>query len=296
MPYARKRTRSFSRTRSRSLRARPLGTRRGAKKAVTKYRAKRFSKAVKGVVASTQETKRLSVVIANDQPINGGGLDHASTTATSAGYLVPNVMYSLDCVQGIASNQRVGDKIAPVSCYLRGMVHANVFDTVSNISFIPYDVHVVVFKHKASRDLPMGQLLMKYETSNNPPSAEPITGTPVNEMLPWSPSYSKIAHRVFRLRPPDSGDISGGSGTSQTRINTQTSNAPYYRRFAIKIPIPKKLTYETPTSQFPSNFWFSVGCYVVPSDGVALNGPSTPTLNQIRAKVYMRAQMSYKDA
>lgn len=251
MPYARKRGRSRGRTYSRNIRSKPTGTRRGAKKAVTKYRAKRFTKAVKGVVSSSLETKRLSVVIANNQLINGGGLDNQPLTPDSAGYLVGNVMYSLDCLQGIQSNQRVGDKISPVSCYLRGMVHTNTFDTVNNISFIPFDVHVVVFKHKASRDLPMGQLLMKYETSASPPTTEPITGTPVNEMLPWSPAYTKIAHRVFRLRPPESGDISGAGGTSETRINTQTSNAPYYRKFAIKVSPPRSSRTRPPLPNSP---------------------------------------------
>lgn len=289
MAYARSyRTRSRPRRSSTALRSRPLGTRRGAKKAVRTYKAARFTKAVKSAVASSMETKHVSAVIANNQLINGGGLDNQSTTAASAGYLVPDVLFALDVQQGMASNQRIGDRINPLSCWIRGVVHTNQFDTVTNINFRPFDVHILVFKHVAGRDLPLGQLDMKYETSSSPPAAEPILGTPVNEMLPFSPFYKKIAHRVIRLRPPDTPGIPITPNTE--RLNTQTSNAPYYKRFAIKVPLPKVFKYDAPTREYPANCWFSVGTYIVDANGVPLG------LTQQRARIYMRAQMSYKDA
>jgi hypothetical protein len=235
------------------------------------------------------ETKRISSVIASNQIINGGGLDNQSTTTASAGYLVPDVLFALDVQQGTASNQRIGDKISPLSCVIRGCVHTNQFDTVTNINFRPFDVHVLVFRYASSRDLPMGALNMKYETANSPPTNEPITGTPVNEMLPFSPFYKKIAHRVFRLRPPDSPGLTNAAPNSE-RLNTQTSNAPYYKRFAINVPLPKKFTYDAPTREYPANYWFSVASYIVDSNGVPLGQ------TQQRARIYMRAQMSYKDA
>lgn len=292
MAYARTyRPRSRPRRSSTALRSRPTGTRRGAKKAVRSYKAARFTKAVKSAVASSMETKRISSVIAQNAVINGGGLDYQSSVTAAKGFLVPDVLYALDVQQGIASNQRIGDKINPLSCTITGCVHTNQFDTVSNISFRPFDVHILVFKYVAGRlSLLQSDLAMKYETSSTPPTSEAIDGTPVNEMLPFSPFYKKIAHRVIRLRPPDSADLSGGQGTSETRINTQTSNAPYYRKFAIRCPLPKTLTYDSPTREFPTNSWFSVGCYVVDSNGVPIGQ------SQQRARVYMRASMSYKDA
>jgi hypothetical protein len=235
------------------------------------------------------ETKRTSVVIAQNGYINGGGLDNQVTTSASAGYLVNNVMFSLDVQQGIASNQRIGDKISPMSCFLEGFVHTNQFDSVTNINFRPFDVRVIVFKYNAARDLPV-LLPIKYETSSDPPSNVVIDGTPVNEMLRPAAQYKIIASRTLRLRPPDSDDLSGGQGTSETRINTQTSNAPYYRKFAIKVPLPKVLKYEGPTYGFPANCWFSVGAYIVDANGVPV--PQT----QQRARLYMRANMTYKDA
>lgn len=264
-------------------------TRRVVKKAVTQVKARRFKKAVSHVIQNNMETKRASVVIAQNGYINGGGLDNQATTSASAGYIVNNVMYSIDVLQGIASNQRIGDKISPISCSLEGFVHTNQFDSVTNINFRPFDVRIVVFKYVASRDLPV-LLPMKYETSSDPPANVVIDGTPVNEMLRFSAQYRLIASRTLRLRPPDSDDLSGASGNAETRINTQTSNAPYYRKFAIKVPLPKVLRYESPTTGFPANCWFSVGAYIVDANGVPV-----PQAQQ-RARLYMRANMAYKDA
>lgn len=268
-------------------RAGPFRLTRGKKTAVlAKARTQKFNRAVVRVVHRHQETKRISKIIAQNQPINGGGLDY--NIGALAGYIVPNVMYSLNVLQGITSNSRIGHKISPLSCLLRGVVHTNTFDTVNNINFRPFDVHIIVFKHVASRDLPGATLNMKYDTAHDPPEAVPIEGTPQNEMLPMDSAYRKLAHRVFRLRPPESADQIVAANTIRT--NTQTSNAPFYRKFAIKVKLPKTLTYASPTTGFPSNAWFGVGAYIVDSNGVPLGQ------TQIRARLYMRAQMSYKDA
>lgn len=271
------------------LRAKPTGTRKGAKGAVTRYKAKTFAKAVTTVMVKNLETKRVSVDLAQNQPIFGGGLDN-TPPPTGAGFLVQNVMYNMAVLQDVTSNARIGDKISPISCYIRGVVHTNTFDNVTNINFRAHDVHIVVFRYKASRDLLTGtNLKLKWDTDYpGTPGEVAIDGTPINEMLPFSPNYRKIAHRVFRLRPPESHDL--GVPANTTRVNTQTSNAPYYRKFAIRVPMPKTLTYVSPTTQFPTNFWFSVGVYVVDANGVPVGQV------QQRSRIYMKAQMSYKDA
>lgn len=265
-------------------------TRRVVKKAVTQVKARRFKKAVTHVIQNNMETKRVSADLAQNQPIQGGGLNNVTPATDAGGYLIQNVMYNMAVLQDVTSNARIGDRISPISCSIRGVVHTNQFDTVSNINYRPFDVHIIVFRYKASRDLPAGALLKPKWDTDYPgtPSEVEIDGTPINEMLPMSPNYRRIAHRVIRLRPPESHEIV----TLPNGIvsNPQTSNAPFYRKFAINVPLPKTLTYVSPTTQFPSNFWFSVGVYIVDANGVPLGQP------QQRARIYMKAQMSYKDA
>ena len=288
MAYARSyRSRPYRpRRSSTALRSRPLGTRKGAKKAVRTYKAARFTKAVKSAVSSSMETKRVGAVLAQNATIYGGGLDY--NMAALSGWVLPNVLYSLSCFQGINSAERIGDRINPMSLWLRGVVNTNTFDTVNNISFRPFDVHIIVFRYVPSRDLPGAQLNMKYDIDAVTPEAVPIDGTAVNELLPMHCDYRKIAHRVLRLRPPESADQIVAANTIRT--NTQTSNAPFYKKFAIKVPMPKVLKYATPTTQFPANFWFGVGAYVIDA-----NGLPTPQ-SQRRAKLHMTAQMNYKDS
>lgn len=270
-------------------------TRRTRTAAVTTVKAKRFRTAVKSVMDKQLETKRISVVIASEATINGGGLSNALVAADRQGFCQSNVMDELEVIRGTASNERIGDRITPKSIYLTGMVSTNGFDSVSNIVFRPFAVRIVVFRNIDDESPPL-VLNMKKDDSVNPPIVRPIDGTALNDMLPNSSEFRIIATRTYKLRAPDSDDLSGGAGTSETRINTQTSNFPWYRKFAIKVPCPKVMKYEAGVL---TNYWFSVGAYILDANGRATNGP--PVLpadppNQVRAKLHLRAHMLYKDA
>jgi len=269
-------------------------TRRAVRKAVTTVKAKRFRTAVKAVMDKQLETKRISVVIANEATVNGGGLSNALVAADRQGFCQPNVMDELEVIRGTASNERIGDRITPKSIYLTGMVNTNGFDSASNLSFRPFAVRIVVFRNIDDESPPL-VLNMKKDDSVNLPIVRPIDGTALNDMLPYSSEFRIIATRTYKLRAPDSDDLSA-TGLSETRLNTQTSNFPWYRKFAIKVPCPKVLKYEAGVL---TNYWFSVGAYILDANGRATNGP--PILpadppNQVRAKLNLRAHMLYKDA
>lgn len=278
---------------SKTRTGRPMYRRRVTRrKTTTRKRVTRkvsFAKRVTSIVNRTRETKHVTASIATGNNIQGGGL--ANEPLNNFGYIVPNVMEQLLVVQGLASNDRVGDVIEPLGLYINGFVKTNEWSSTTNNTFLPFDVKIIVFKYTTNRDLP-GTLSMKLNTTHDPPTQEPITGTINNEMLPFQAQYKVLATRRLRLRPPLSRYEEPGPspGNETVVLNSQTSNAPFYRRFKIKVPVPKKLHYALDTALSPQNCWFSVGAYILDSTGAAIVQSKTP------ASIFMNCDMYYKDA
>jgi hypothetical protein len=284
MPYGKRKP-----TRARTaMRAKPTGTRGGAKKAVTKYRAKTFKKAVRTAMQGQLETKRIGTLLADGDYIHGGGLNNKAVN--TKGWCISNVYAELGMTRGLTSTQRVGDTIQPTYCVLKGWVKTNHFDPATNISFTPFDVRVIVFRCK-DQNIP-DTLNMKKDVFSTPPTEIMITGVPSDDMLPFNSFYKVIATRTLRLRPPDSEFLENEApaGKRYAQINGQLSNAPFYRRFSIRVPCPKVLKYEEFNNTVPTNHWFSVGAYIVDGSGEALDPAQLP------AQLWMSAEMSYKDA
>lgn len=267
-------------------------TKRTVRKAVTTVKAKRFRAAVKDVMLRQLETKHISDTIANEAAINGGGLDHAANPGDGKGFVVANVMNNLRVLYGTMINERVGDRISPTSIFLTGLVSTNSFDTVANMAYRPFAVRIIVFRSVESEELP-ATLNLKKNDSLVVPTVVPIDGSALNEMLPYGPEFKILASRTYKLRAPDSSGLPTIPGAQ--RINTQTSNFPWYRRFAIKVPCPKVIKYVGANT---TNYWFSVGAYILDANGRVTTGPLDPNQdpNQVRAKLHMRAHMRYKDA
>lgn len=290
MPYGKvKRTRASTR-----LRAKPLGTRRGAKKAVTRYKAKTFKKAVKSVLNTQIETKFKSHSYTTDF-VYGAGLNFASMNqAHQKGLFYNNVMSDLHIGKGTQSNERVGSIITPVYMKIDGYVVTQDYISDSgsgtglfNECTIPYDVKIMVLKFKpsmANPEYPSGLniLLNNSAATGTPQTDVQIDGTVGTEMLPLAHTYKCLASRRLRMRPPM-------SGTTDHTINMQTSNAPYYRRFRMYVPMPKRLVYE-PGVNRPTNCWFSLAAYILDGTGSAIHQ------QQVRCKLYARASLAYKDA
>ena len=178
-------------------------TKRTVRKAVTTVKAKRFRAAVKSVVLQQQETKHISDAIAQEAAVNGGGLSN-DAGVNMKGWFFPNVVERLVPQQGNFVNERDGDRIAPTSIYLKGMVSTNGFDAVSNLCFRPFAVRILVLRHVAD-DEPPATLNIKKNDSSNVPSVVPIDGSVLNEMYPYGSVFKIIAARTYKLRAPDSG-------------------------------------------------------------------------------------------
>lgn len=293
MAYGRPaRTRPRPRRSSTAVRSRPTGTFRGRKKAVTRYRAKSFTKAVTSVLNSASETKfkSHSYEISN---VYGAGLNYAAMDPThQRGLCYNNVMQDLNIEKGTQGNQRVGSLITPVYLKIDGYVCTQPYVTDSgsgtgtfNECTLPYDVKVMAFKFKPSQALPVSPAhALDMVLVNDATGAQidvAFDGSIDREMLPLAHQIQMLSTRKLRMRPPL-------SGTTDHTINGQTSNAPYYRYFSMKIPMPKKLTYE-PGVNRPVNTWFSLAAYIIDGRGQPIHQ------QQVRCKMYARATLAYKD-
>lgn len=293
MAYGRPaRTRPRPRRSSTALRSRPTGSAQGRKRAVTRYRAKTFKKAVTSVLNSQSETKFKSKSY-DLSFIYGAGLNYAAMDPNhQRGLCYNNVMSDLNIEKGTQGNQRVGSQITPVYMKVDGYVVTNDYITDSgsgtgafNECTLPYDVKIMAFKFKPGQALPLSPAhaldMVLVNDATGVQTDVAFDGTIDREMLPLAHQIQMLATRKLRMRPPL-------SGTTDATINGQTSNAPYYRYFSMKIPLPKKLTYE-PGVNRPVNCWFSLAAYIIDGRGQAIHQ------QQVRCKMYARATLAYKD-
>jgi hypothetical protein len=275
------------------MRAKPTGTKRGAKKALTRYKANSFKKAVKSVLDTQSETKFKSHSYELDF-VYGAGLNNAQMeTANQRGLFYNNVMSDLHIAKGTQANERVGSLITPVYMKIDGYVVTNDYITDSgtgtglfNECTLPYDVKIMVFKFKPGMAAPgfpaaLDMVIVNDAATGTPQIDVPFDGNINREMLPLAHQIQMLAQRKLRMRPP----LSGSTGET---INGQTSNAPYYRRFRMYVPLPKKLTYE-PGVNRPVNCWFSLAAYIIDGSGQAIHQ------QQARCKLYARSTLAYKD-
>lgn len=289
MPYGRKST--YRRRSAVSTVVKPT-TRRFVKKAVTKAKSRNFKKAVTAVVNAQAETKVKSKSYELSF-IYGAGLNFANMdSAHQRGLCYNNVMQDLNIEKGTQGNQRVGSQITPVYMKIDGYVVSNDYISDSgsgtgifNECTLPYTVKIMAFKFKPGMALPVSPAhaldMVIVNDANGVQFDVPFDGNINREMLPLAHQIQMLNVRKLKMRPPL-------SGTTDATINGQTSNAPYYRYFRMKIPLPKKLTYE-PGVNRPVNCWFSLAAYIIDGRGQAIHQQQT------RAKMYARATLMYKD-
>lgn len=310
MAYGRPaRTRSSSRRSSTALRSRPTGTRRGAKKAVTRYKAKTFKKAVRSAMVGQLETKSQFALFWNDNGVYGGGLNAEANVTNMKGRIYPNILSALAIQQGTTSRGRVGDKITPKGLYVNGVVRSLPFDFNSNNSNLPYTVYIIVFKDKLAYNSLESDLKMRCNRTTSPPSDVAIDGSISNEMFPFSSRYQILGSRKFLMKPLAGLSLNNAPTTTTTvqgvqttipdfskfyaAVNQESSSNPCYRRFKFKIPCPKTLVFPNALTNtytgIPTNHWVSIGAYVIDQSGSPISN------NQTRCSVTAMGSLYYTD-
>lgn len=267
------------------------------KKAISKkrpaYKAT-FNKRVLAIVKRQSETKLRVVKVYDKQSVHGSGL--ATTTYTgmttpitpvAPGLAKKNLLEFINLDQGTEQEQRIGNSITDAKLRIRGFIQSAVYNSNTNASLLPFEVHMLVYKRK--RDYTNPYDILKAYPNN---VTGQISSDIITTLYPWNKdSYHIIKHRVFRMRPLQH-EIAVNTTTGI--VNPQNSDALPFQRFICNIPIRKVLKFSDGLD-FPSNDWVGVLFYVINGDGSIVANPTTNTWDQ-RALVSMDAVLTFKDA
>lgn len=236
----------------------------------------------KNVIARNQETKVFINSLYASLGIKGMGID-ADPTAGSPGIHKGAVFNSLNISQGALQDNRIGNSVKTKSLTFRGVVNA-LPHSGTNQSLVPFEVHLLWYKAKKYMTITPSDIKMAPGNT-----LEPIKHTLINTVYPWNrDKYIIKAHKVFRLRAPPS------SNTGNSTLNPQTSNAPYFHRFHVKIPCATNMVWEDGVVA-PSNDWLGFVAYVINGDGLAvLNTAGTQW--ETRCQLTMDMVYQYTDA
>lgn len=188
--------------------------------------------------------------------------------------------------QGSDDHQRVGDVIQPLSC----TVH---MDITCAATTYPLDrtIHVFMLTSKSVKALdnftsiPITQLLDQGDGTNTN-----FDGTSFTSMLPVNhKEFTILKHRKFRLvkafGQPSNGTTAVTAGTTDGVITP----AAHYHHLRFKVKVPKKFTYDSAPSRYPTNY---APFFVV---GWTQNTPVDAASSIRDINVLARCEMRYKD-
>lgn len=246
-----------------------------------------FTRRVNSIVSRKMETKIRTIQLMNQQDIWGAGLSTVGTI-TQNGHLIPNLFDSLVLNQGLTDQNRIGNETQTRSLRLRGFVKSKPYNNSTNTSFFPLELHMIIFKKKASADGNPDNLKSLANTTTGP-----IDGSAQNTLLPWNKDlYTIYTHKVWKLRSIPAIVSQTVGATNDAVIPNPgygASTNPSFVRFSVKVPCPKKLKFNDGLNK-PTNSYLSVGFYYIDGSGDALGAL------QKRAAVSMDMVYSYADA
>jgi len=268
---------------------RPGAVRRGAAYYAKKAAANRskmarvpFNQRVTSAVLRAQETK---FIIGAPYNYNTGAtlenFTQFSTAITGTGEiysLVPPV------TTGDDDWQRIGNVIQPTN--LTTKIQCALGGTASTRVYVDF-----WFLHSKGVKDPKntGQVAIQELMNDGAGLNVPYDGTSYTAMMPINKSnFTVISHKRIMLKKGNNDNNTLYSGGSTPAIES----SPSFKSFSVKIPLPKKLTYEnkndyTATNSFP---FLVVGFYAADQFGDIVLTPALP--------LYVQAQshLSYKDA
>lgn len=246
-----------------------------------------LTRVVKSMINRSTETKMKVVNVARETDIPGAGLtDTLGAVGHNPGLVFVNLFDTIALAQGVQQEQRVGNKVGNAYLSISGVLHSVPFDSTTNPSPLPYEVHMVAYRRRKS-------IMNTYDQLKALPhnAVGPVDCTLINSTYPWNKdSYEIIKHRVWKLRPRE-------ADHTANIMNGQVSNAPMFARFKQHLKISKKLMFQDGNT-VPSNTWVGVAFYVINPDGSVLHQPgfTHPAYNQVRAKLSLDAVLRFKDA
>lgn len=324
--------------RRRIVRRRPYSRRRTGS-----VRFKKTRTLAKIALRSTKKLKRrteVKLLVKNydTEKIAATGLTYdAKGPADGKGVLYNNFFIdTANPLQGIEGNQRIGLVVAPLSLRLKIMVHALPWHKTTNPSLAPFEVWMVVYRHKL--DWQSGTRLNP--SSNNPSTIKrllgdsgvpsecysPLDGTWKTVSAPFNTDqYTILKHKRlgrFRAQPahtytsaatvdinsrPVKSLLTGVVGPATTAqldtnaqevYNPQTSGGSFYKKCSFKMPISKnKLRYTPGDATDALPFYQPVGYKNYAVGFYVLQGDDSELgLTCKRAAITCQSQFRYSDA
>ena len=205
----------------------------------------------------------------------------AATPVAIRGILVTNVFAHCRLNRGDDQDEFTGNKISNVKLKFSGVAVSQAYNATTNNSTAPMEVWFVFYKNKAgllAKGNPNG--LKSYPNNTKGSINEIYTST-----YPWNrEEYTIKGVKKFKLRarPKD-------TDQEDQIVNSQTSDAPTFKRFSFQLPVAKMLKYGD-SDDMPSNDYLSMGIYIYDGFGEPLD-PA-----QARCKIYGSYYFSYTDA
>lgn len=233
---------------------------------------------VKRMVKSTEEKKFANLEVAYRAHILGTGFDNAAVP-TAYGYTTNfNIIPPLTAGTGVAN--RIGNKVNPTSCFIRGYLRASPITAVGGTNSWPNEpfyVRVVLYRMKSSMTTNVNSDIL-----DNGNGTEGFDGTLDGMLLPYSKEKFLIAYsRTFKLQAP--------AGTVGTNVNNDIGGLPVAKFFKIKVPLPKTLSYVDVQTD-PSNARWYLAAGVVNTSG------NIAAATDIRCTITAESVMYFTDA
>lgn len=237
-----------------------------------------FEKRVLSVVSKKAETK-LKVIkqLNNSNLIAGSG--YALTSGH--GYAVPHVMSTIALAQGTGNDERIGNKISNCKMRISGFVETLPYNPTTNISVVPYELHMVVLKTKSGQPLTNNFNDVKVYPNG-------VLGGIIDvasSCYPWNKdAYIIKKHKVFKL----SASYPYMSGADPVNVIIGMDPKFYFQRFSVEVPVDKNQQYND-GQVIPNNTDCSILWYVLNGDNIGLNA------SQVRCQVSYSTYFSFQD-
>ena len=259
---------------------RKSAAKKASKAAATKTFNTRVNKALTSLNVIERKQKTITFPTASTKG-TGYETTDAATPVVIRGIHISNVFAHCTLNRGDDQDEFTGNKISNVKLTFSGVAVSLPYNATTNNSTAPMEVWFVFYKNKAgvmAKGNPNG--LKSYPNNTKGKIKEIFTST-----YPWNrEEYTIKGVKKFKLRarPKEMGD-------EDTVVNSQTSNAPTFRRFSYQLPVAKMLKYGD-SDDMPSNDFLSMGIYIMDGYGEPLD-PA-----QQRCKIYGSYYFSYTDA
>lgn len=217
------------------------------KKALAKANTALIKQVALSVLKRNVENKQTNLDLLTDFPVPGGGLQ--INQGNTSGVVKPSIVPTVQ--QGVAVNQRIGNKIKPQSLRIKGYVRSREYDAITNTNTRLFYAHIwiVIDKTVKSPFNMAGQPIYNTNPSNfkrNGNQPVPFDGSIMNSLYGYNTdTYTVLAHRRIKLDTLQPTTPVGATTPSYVIQDSINNGAVYAKPFSITLSkLPKQLLFD----------------------------------------------------